>query len=188
MNFILTVLAFASLALALATPNTHTPAPRHRSAAAARGLLDILTPPSPDTSAYLWEHNKVRLAHAAPLLTWNATLAAKAAQWANTCQVKHSGGSLLPSPYGENVVAATGAFPIAAAMSQFTVDSAGYDPAKPAFSHFTQVVWKATTQLGCAKAQCNDVFDPSLGAASYYVCLYYPPGNVIGQAAANVKV
>lgn len=36
-----------------------------------------------------------------------------------------------------------------------------YDPQNPVYSHFTQVVWKATTQLGCAKVACKagTIFD-----------------------------
>ena len=31
-----------------------------------------------------------------------------------------------------------------------------YNPNNPTYSHFTQVVWKSTTQLGCAVATCPD--------------------------------
>ncbi|KAJ7631763.1 CAP domain-containing protein [Mycena rosella] len=184
------VLAFAGLAMALATPATSRSVAARR--ADARGLLDGVLGPifgDPDTDDYLLAHNKVRILHEAPSLQWNTTLAEKAAGWANGCQVRHSDGTLLDgTPYGENLVAAAGNFPIADAISQFTSDTKDYDPANPTLNHFTQVVWKATTQLGCSLAHCGGVFDPSLGQASYYVCLYYPPGNVIGQAAANVHV
>jgi hypothetical protein len=36
--------------------------------------------------------------------------------------------------------------------------------------HFTQLVWRATTELGCARAQC--------GGIDVVVCQYDPPGNV----------
>ena len=58
-----------------------------------------------------------------------------------------------------------------------------YNYNNPVFSgstgHFTQVVWKSSTKLGCG-----------IGVASnnniYGVCNYSPPGNVQGQFALNV--
>ncbi|KAJ7068588.1 CAP domain-containing protein [Mycena amicta] len=133
--------------------------------------------------SFLWAHNKVRFLHGAQGLVWNDTLANSALSWANGCQLQHSDGSLLSgTPYGENIVAGTGNFPIDNAIQQFTLDQGEYNPATPTYNHFTQVVWKATTQLGCAMSQCSGMLDANLGPASYYVCLYYPPGNVIGQA------
>jgi len=178
-------LTFAAVASALATPNTRFLASRGGHAHAAKSLIDLL---SPDIDDYLAAHNSVRAGHGAVDLVWNDTLANAASGWAQTCQVKHSDGTLLDTPYGENIVAAAGHFPITKAMQQFVLDESDYDPANPTYNHFTQVVWKSTTQLGCAGATCNDIFDRSLGPASYYVCLYNPAGNVVGQAAANVQV
>ena len=58
-----------------------------------------------------------------------------------------------------------------------------YDPSNPVPSHFTQVVWKASTQVGCAEAQCSGIFAASFGLAKYFVCEYSPQGNVIGEFA-----
>jgi hypothetical protein len=60
------------------------------------------------------------------------------------------------------------------------VISASYDPSNPQPSHFTQMVWKATTNLRCAVMSCSGVFPASFGPAEYYVCEYRPEGNVIG--------
>lgn len=49
-------------------------------------------------------------------------------------------------------------------------------------SHFTQIVWKSTTQVGCGVALCDSMF-PGDGAATYHVCFYDPVGNVVGQEA-----
>jgi hypothetical protein len=38
-----------------------------------------------------------------------------------------------------------------------------YDPANPVASHFTQVVWKNSKQVGCAVALCDGIFDPKFG-------------------------
>jgi len=41
--------------------------------------------------------------------------------------------------------------------------------------HYTQVVWKGTKRVGCAKKQ------------HFMVCDYSPPGNMRGAFQANVK-
>jgi len=121
--------------------------------------------------------------HGANPLTWNATLATYAQNWVNDCQFKHTNG-----PYGENLAAGTGDFGIAAAIKLWTDESSDYDPTNPQPSHFTQVVWKSSTQLGCAVSACNGIFAASDGLAQYYTCEYSPPGNYIGEFAQNVQV
>lgn len=59
-----------------------------------------------------------------------------------------------------------------------------YDFNNPGFNsdtgHFTQVVWKGTTRIGCAQlASAED--------GVYTVCNYMQPGNVYGQYWQNVK-
>lgn len=63
------------------------------------------SPPSADVQIYLQAHNSVRSQHGAADLTWSNDLAAKAQQWANGCQFKHSGGSL--GPFGGKCLAVT---------------------------------------------------------------------------------
>ncbi|KIJ98325.1 hypothetical protein K443DRAFT_104102, partial [Laccaria amethystina LaAM-08-1] len=50
----------------------------------------------------------------------------------------------------------------------------------PATGHFTQVVWKSTTQVACAMVNCGPgtIFPQ---ASTYTVCRYTPPGNIQGQ-------
>ncbi|KZT74693.1 PR-1-like protein [Daedalea quercina L-15889] len=139
-----------------------------------------------DIDEYLNDHNTARAQYGAAPLTWNDTLAAAAQQWANGCVFQHSGGTL--GPYGENLAAGTGdEYGIDQAIQSWTNESSQYNPNSPEASHFTQVVWKATTQVGCAEQDCNGIFPASYGEAHYYVCEYYPQGNVIGEFAQNVQ-
>jgi hypothetical protein len=46
--------------------------------------------------------------------------------------------------------------------------------------HFTQVVWKGTTDIGCASKYCSNL------GGTMYVCDYSPPGNYGGQYTKNV--
>jgi hypothetical protein len=48
--------------------------------------------------------------------------------------------------------------------------------------HYTQIVWKTTTRLGCGVALC-DQNSPFMGFPKweFWVCNYAPPGNYNGQ-------
>ncbi|PFH54643.1 hypothetical protein AMATHDRAFT_135037 [Amanita thiersii Skay4041] len=135
-----------------------------------------------DIETYLSAHNKLRAQHGANPLTWNEELASKAQQWANDCHWGHSGGTL--GSFGENLAAGTGStFDIASAVKAWTDEVDQYDPNNPVPSHFTQVVWKSTSEVGCAMQSCHDLLGTGTGVARYYVCEYSSPGNVIGHFA-----
>lgn len=65
-----------------------------------------------------------------------------------------------------------------------------YNYSNPGFSaepgHFTQVVWKNSTQLGCGAAQGVKTLNGRQYNAFYVVCHYAPAGNVTGQFPENV--
>lgn len=47
---------------------------------------------------------------------------------------------------------------------------------------YTQMVWRATTQIGCARRLCRCLGDTCpLELDTVAVCEYYPPGNIAGQ-------
>jgi len=115
-------------------------------------------------------------------LIWNTTLEAYAQSISDRCVFAHSGG-----PYGENLAAGSGTgYTPADAITDWDNEESSYDPANPTYTHWTQVVWKSTAQLGCAVTFCADIF-PTYGGAENYVCEYYPPGNFVGESAANVQ-
>jgi len=140
------------------------------------------TQPS-DIQAYLDAHNTLRANHNAAALTWSDMLATAAQTWADKCVFNHSDGSL--GPYGENLAAGSD-LGIGSAIQLWSNEASQYDPSNPVPSHYTQMVWKSTTQLGCAVANCEymAIFG---GPAKFYVCEYSPPGNVIGEFAQNVQ-
>ncbi|KAJ7154736.1 CAP domain-containing protein, partial [Mycena filopes] len=131
-----------------------------------------------DVQTYLETHNSIRSKHGAVDVTWSNDAAGKAQQWADECKNVHSGGTL--GPLGENLAAGTGNFSITDAVKAWTDEVSEYNPKSPQPSHFTQVVWKATHQIGCAVQICDGIF-PGFGPAQYYVCEYSVQGNVIGN-------
>ncbi|KAG7099397.1 hypothetical protein E1B28_001250 [Marasmius oreades] len=142
--------------------------------------------PNSDIQTYLSAHNSIRAQHGAADLTWSDDAANKAQTWANNCNFEHSGGKL--GAFGENLAAGTGgSYGITAAIKSWTDEVKDYKASNPVASHFTQVVWKATTQVGCAVTSCDGIFDASFGPAKFYVCEYFPQGNVIGKFDTNVQ-
>ncbi|KAF8559183.1 PR-1-like protein [Imleria badia] len=128
-----------------------------------------------EESAFLQSHNLARSRFDVQPLNWSTSLASNAQTWVSGCRFEHSNGKL--GPYGENIAAGTGNFTAGNAMNMF-MDGLPFDPANPTFSDFTQIIWQSTTELGCASAQCNGIFDATFGEATMYVCLYEPVGNV----------
>jgi hypothetical protein len=49
--------------------------------------------------------------------------------------------------------------------------------------HYTQLVWRASTTLGCGVRQCStgSPFGPQFPNWTIWVCRYQPAGNVGGQ-------
>ena len=136
-----------------------------------------------DKFTFLEDHNNLRSAHNAAPLTWSSMLASKAASWADRCIVRHSEGTLMESPYGETVVAATGKFTIHDALVTMSRTREQYNPAT-SYSQYTQLVWKNTREVGCAISRCEGILSRPV---TLYTCLYFPAGNLVGELAQNVE-
>lgn len=136
-------------------------------------------------------HNQKRALHGVGLLTWDASYADYALNYAksvvdcNNMQLIHSNG-----PYGENLAAGYvgGVEPVDAWYDEIKL----YDFNNPGFSHgtghFTQVVWKLTKRVGCAKIMCDNEW------RQYTICEYgdgtdnvIGTGNVVGTDPATGK-
>ena len=100
----------------IASLTTLVSAIKHTSAHHRRSLSDQII------TQFLDAHNQVRAAHGAAAVTWSYSLGAQAQMWTSSCSWKATGGSLLPEPYGENMVAATGTMSPSDAIQAFLSD------------------------------------------------------------------
>ena len=153
---------------------------------------------SAEVKKLLAEHNIARANEGLSALIWSEDLANYAQEWANqlkatkNCDIVHRPTSgQFKQRYGENLFQA-GALtwsdgrtelqkisakdvvgPWVAEKSDYNLASNTCDAGKVC-GHYTQVVWKKTTQVGCAVAVCGN-------KSQAWVCNYNPPGNYIGQ-------
>lgn len=133
-------------------------------------------------------HNRWRAEVGVPDIAYSDTLAVSAQAWADNlrdthqCHLQHSTGN-----YGENLFWA-GAWsngPMQDISSTRVVDSWSSEKSNYNYAdnrcaegkvcgHYTQVVWKNTTSVGCAVAVCQD-------NSQVWACQYKPAGNYVGQ-------
>jgi uncharacterized protein YkwD len=135
----------------------------------------------------LQQHNVYRAKHGSPPLSLNPQLNEvaqhHAEQLARTKQLAHS----AQEQYGENLYAASGSNATPprpeAVVDSWYNEIQHYDFNQPGFrpetSHFTQVVWKGSHELGVGMAQAAD-------GTWYVVANYRPPGNIDNQFATHV--
>ncbi|MCP2732480.1 CAP family protein [Symplocastrum sp. BBK-W-15] len=147
----------------------------------------------------LTNHNTNRTKHRSPNLAANSTLDQGAQDWAkylaDSGKFEHS-TSTQRNGAGENlyVYYTTGTIGATAladkGVSSWYNEVTKYNYSQPGFSpetgHFTQLVWKSSTGLGCGVAQGKKVINSTNFNAYYVVCRYSPAGNVQGQFPQNV--
>lgn len=174
------------------------PAPIEDPMVPAREAATLESYPSDAPNDYarmiLENHNKWRVMHGAPPLTWNSDLAVYAEQAAKVCVFAHNtnpgGGG-----YGQNIAASSESDDVASLISNLFYKNelpifAPYfglpDPPKDSFSawgHLTQLLWKDTTECGCATYDCTG----RMGGLNFFtICNYKNQGNVAGGYAENV--
>lgn len=163
-----------------------------------QGGYDTQPPPPGFATEMVAAHDAVRASAEPtpvpplPSLGWSAAVAATAQAWASQCRWQHNPdlGSL---GLGENLAASTvdrtPAFVVGmwADEARFftyptTCDTSGANPYGTC-GHYTQLVWRDTTAVGCARAVCNGGTPPPGWSGTWYlwVCDYAPPGNWVGE-------
>ncbi|KAJ0985000.1 hypothetical protein J5N97_003356 [Dioscorea zingiberensis] len=111
---------------------------------------------------FLSAHNQVRAALRLPPLQWTDSLARYASWWANQrigdCAMIHSNGN-----YGENIFwGEGGTWRAEDAVGAWAAEGRYYNygsnscQANQDCSHYTQMVWKHSSWLGCARVECNN--------------------------------
>ncbi|KAK4500858.1 hypothetical protein PRZ48_009050 [Zasmidium cellare] len=158
-------------------------------------------------------HNVHRQNHSACDLVWDDTLANAANDWAQVCTFAHNtypitlplGSSLLTSPstiggggYGQNIALGNPDTSISISISdqwynnELSWYTSLYGEAQPSMTdfehwgHFSQVVWKGSTKVGCATVYCEDGVIGWPSTPWITVCDYGGPGNFAGEYAGNV--
>ncbi|KAK6517035.1 hypothetical protein TWF506_006913 [Arthrobotrys conoides] len=147
--------------------------------------------PPTDTSSFLPEsqyrdamlkvHNNCREAHGVPALKWSQDLVNYAQSNTPTCAFAHS-RSLGRDSIGENILYGPGSPESMVQSMWYENELKLYNFGRQGFAmstgHMTQMVWKATTEVGCAVKKCPQ--------GTYVKCNYRRPGNVMGQFEGNV--
>jgi pathogenesis-related protein 1 len=143
------------------------------------------TAPSQVTTAeqdqILKMHNDARSTVSAPALTWDSTIANEAQGWANLLAPVAKNGFLCHTPnlsslsQGENIAWHPS---VQSGVQGWLNEKSGYSEGATiasgaSYLHYTQMVWKNTTRIGCGKA--------TAGPNILLVCRYAPAGNYIGQ-------
>jgi uncharacterized protein YkwD len=137
-------------------------------------------------SIILTLHNQERAAVGVPPLTWSESLAAHAQPWADkvyaTDDASHSSGLADFGNYGENMARGGGSsYATPTWLAQTWADEkSGYIPGTPASDstgHYTQMVDKQSTEVGCGFTSGPGGLYAEYGGTNVLVCQYTPPGN-----------
>jgi Cysteine-rich secretory protein family len=150
----------------------------------------VAAPPADFPKQILAAHNKERAAVDVPPLVWNDTLAADAKPWAEHLaqlgDMQHADADTRNGA-GENLWMGTaGAYDVPQMVGAWAGEKAFFVPGVfpdgvsanvngnwHMIAHYTQIVWRNTTDVGCAMATGHGY--------DFLVCRYSPAGNFVGQ-------
>ncbi len=120
-------------------------------------------------------HNKYRKMHQVGNVKWSAKLAKSAEQFAKNCPQGHA-----KSGYGENMAWGFNDESMQGVVGRWYKEVSEYDFNNPRYDsstgHFTQLVWKNTTEIGCATQ--NNCTYKGKTYPKLHVCRYNPAGNI----------
>lgn len=145
----------------------------------------------------LCQHNYVRAYGADPApdpdldsMVWNTQLEDLARSHAEQCIWEHNADRSdgFSEYIGENLFAATYEATAIQAVNSWAEEVDFYDYTENSCDdgemcgHYTQIVWRDTTDVGCAMAYCSNLENTSWTSSAYLVvCNYSPGGNYIGE-------
>ena len=146
-----------------------------------------IEPPQTMAARILAMHNQERAAVGAPPMVWDETLAQSAASYGPTLaslrQLRHSPRDTRPGQRETLAMGSSGHYDYQALTGFWINEKRHFVPGQfPNVSrtgnwedvaHYTQMIWKGTTHVGCALQRGGDL--------DYLICRYSPPGNADGR-------
>ncbi|RWS25189.1 serine proteinase stubble-like protein [Leptotrombidium deliense] len=128
----------------------------------------------------LKSHNEMRRKHSSQPLKLDNNLI----EVANKLVIDNYYEFIMNKDYGQNIARYYGVDPKCEQVVQLWYgDRTNYDYSNAQYSSqsgaFTQLVWRSSTKLGCAKKAGQS-------GSMVVICLYDPSGNVRGQFASNI--
>ena len=132
-------------------------------------------------------HNHERALVGSPPMVWDEALAVSAASYGPALialgHLQHSPRDTRPGQRENLAMGSTNTYNYAALAGFWISEKANFTPGLFPnvsrtgnwldVSHYTQMIWRGTTRVGCSLQRGGD--------QSYLICRYAPPGNVDGQ-------
>eukprot|EP00850_Spirogloea_muscicola_P004673 SM000020S06023 [mRNA] locus=s20:498946:500213:+ [translate_table: standard] len=186
------------------SPPPRSPSPPPPGPTASPGNYEVVAATNDDIAKLLDSSNSARSALYGPgaPLAWSLDLTAVAQQWVDELMpaacakgytqfanlgVHHK----LDNMYGENLFwgywyGGGDYYSLADANNDWLGEAHNYNyapndcAADQECGHYTQIIWKGSTQVGCAMAKCKFAQTPAY-SFKLIACEYNPPGNWIGE-------